>query len=261
MKMKKLLSLLFLTIFITPSLGINYALAFSTLDLNSEEETILARERKKRSGGSRDRSSNRDRDRSREKRNIDRNSLGTSGSGRIDRDKDKNRDRDRDRDRDRNVERNRTRIDNNRNNINIDNSRRNSNRINRNIVNTGNIVVNPRPNWGGWGWNRGNPWAPNYDYWGGGFWGGFAVGAFTTAVTGAIINSNDDPTYVVIQQDTPGYYLFDSYGLTQIQCDTSLDLVFIYGPQNTLMCATPNSVVIAGYYDVDPEDLVLILRD
>ena len=138
-----------------------------------------------------------------------------------------------------------------------------SRRINRNIINNGNIVVNPRVNYGGWGWNGGRRWYPSYSYWGGGFWGGFAVGAFTTAVTGAIINSSSssDTTYVVIEKDSPGYSLFDSYGLTQIDCNSSGDIVFIYGPQDTLMCAYPNEYVVAGYYDVDPEDLTLVARD
>ena len=148
--------------------------------------------------------------------------------------------------------------------INLDSRHRNTNRINRNIINNGNIVVNPRPGWGGWGWNGGSRWYPNYGYWGGGFWGGFAAGALTVGITSAIVNSSSSTTqtnYVIIEKNTPGYYLFDSYGLTQVQCDSSQNLVFIYGPQDSLMCATPNSTVVAGYYDVDPEDLVLVVRE
>ena len=177
------------------------------------------------------------------------------------------------------------RIDRDNNRIDIDSRHRTSNRINRNTidnrrnirnndVNIGNrrninigdrnIVVNPRYNGrGSWGWYGGRPWYGDYNYWGGGFWGGFAVGAFTTAVTGAIINSSNDndTNYVVIEKDTPGYTLFSSYNLVQVQCNTSEDLVFIYGPQDTLMCATPNTYVSSGYYDVDQENLVLVVRD
>ncbi len=147
--------------------------------------------------------------------------------------------------------------------INIDSRRRNTNRINRNIINNGNIVVNPRRGWGGWGWNGGSRWYPNYNYWGGGFWGGFAAGALTLGLTSAIVNSTStsETNYIIIEKDSPGYRLFDSYGLTQVQCDSSPDLVFIYGPQDSLICATPNSIVAAGYYDVDPEDLTLVYRD
>lgn len=160
----------------------------------------------------------------------------------------------------RNVDRNQ--INNNRN-YNLDNDRNYTNRVNRNVVNTGNrnVVVNPR-GWSSWGWNGSRPWVPNSSYWGGGFWGGVALGAVTTGVTSAIINStnNDEPTYVVIEPNSPGYQLFSSYNLIQTNCLENGNLVYIYGPQNSLMCAIPNHLVSAGYYDVDPEGLVLISR-
>jgi hypothetical protein len=40
---------------------------------------------------------------------------------------------------------------------------------------TGRVVVNPF-HYPAWGWNRGVVWAPVGVYWGGGFWGAFAVG-------------------------------------------------------------------------------------
>jgi hypothetical protein len=176
-----------------------------------------------------------------------------------------NVDRNQARERVNNVDRDqvRNRVDNR--DFTLNNDRNFSNRVNRNIINTGdrNIIVNPRGvGWGGgaWGWNRGVAWAPNYGYWGGGFWGGFAVGAITTGITGAIINAANQPNYIVIEQGSPGYTLFDSYGLTQVQCSDNESLVFIYGPQDSLICALPNSTVLAGYYDVEPETLVLIAR-
>ncbi len=193
-----------------------------------------------------------------------------AGSGRINRDQAQNRpnnvNRDNASNRVNNVDRNnvRNRVDNNRN-INVSNDRRYSNRVNRNTINTGNrnIIVNPRPNWGGWGWNSGVAWRPNYGYWGGGFWGGFAAGAVTAGVTAAVVsaaNANNEPDYIIIQQNSPGYQLFDGYGLSQVQCVEESNLVYIYGPQDSLICATPNTVVTAGYYDVDPEGLTLIAR-
>jgi hypothetical protein len=122
-------------------------------------------------------------------------------------------------------------------------------------------VVNPRAgNWGGaaWGWNGGRAWVPNTGYWGGGFWGGIAAGALVTGVTSAIVNSNNQPDYVVIEQSSPGYTLFDSYGLSQVPCVDSGNLVYIYGPQESLMCANPNSMVPAGEYEVSPDNLTLI---
>ena len=182
-----------------------------------------------------------------------------SGTGRVNRNR--QTERNRNVDRSRNSVRNRN-VENNRN-IDINNERNFSNRVNRNTVNVNrnNVVVNPR-GWGSWGWNNGRPWSPNYNYWGGGFWGSFAAGAAVTGLTAAAINAaNDDsPEYIVIQEGSPGNTLFSSYGLVQVQCVEGNNLVFIYGPQDSLICATPNSSVIAGYYDVNPTDMTLILR-
>ena len=182
-----------------------------------------------------------------------------SGTGRVNRNR--QTDRNRNVDRSRNSVRNRN-VENNRN-IDINNERNFSNRVNRNTVNVNrnNVVVNPR-GWGSWGWNNGRPWSPNYNYWGGGFWGSFAAGAAVTGLTAAAINaSNDDsPEYIVIQEGSPGNTLFSSYGLVQVQCVEGGNLVFIYGPQDSLICATPNSSVVAGFYDVNPTDMTLILR-
>lgn len=189
----------------------------------------------------------------------------------IDRDEARNRlnnvDRDKVRNQLNNVDRDKinNRI-NNRRNIDFNTDRRYSNRINRNIINTGdrNIIVNPRGGWGGWGWNGGNRWYPNYGYWGGGFWGSFAAGAVVGGVTGALINEatrDNSPDIIIIEENTPGYRLFDSYGLSQVRCVNSDEtLVYIYGPQESLICAYSNNLVSPGYYDVDPSGLTLIAR-
>lgn len=234
-----------------------------------------------RSGGgnrSQPRSSGASRSNTNRGQNVNRSQVGTSGSGRVNKPQTRTNN---------NVNRsntNRTNTNNvNRTNINRTNTnnvnrdvnqnldrsidRDYTNRVNRNIVNTGdrNVVVNPRGDWDNWGWNGNRPWYPNYNYWGGGFWGGVAAGAITTGITSAIINSDDDdnysqPTYIVIEQNSPGFQMFNSYGLTQVQCIEDGTQVYIYGPQNTLMCARPNSLVSPGYYDVDPEGLILIAR-
>ena len=160
-----------------------------------------------------------------------------------------------------NNSRGRNRIDNR--DFNLDNSRNFSNRVNRNLVNVNNrnIVANPR-GWNSWGWNGGSPWSPNYGFWGGGFWGSFALGAATAGVTSAIVSSasnNNDPNFVVIDSSSPGNTLFTSYGLVQVACDSE-DLVLIYGPQDSLVCARPTSDVPIGVYDVEPSDMTLIAR-
>ncbi len=192
-----------------------------------------------------------------------------AGSNRVNRDQARNRtqniDRDNVRNRAQNIDRDnvRNRVDNSRD-FNLDNDRRYSNRINRNTINTGNrnVIVNPRGGWGGWGWNNGVAWRPNYGYWGSGFWGGFAAGAITAGVTAAVVSAatDNEPNYIIIEQNSPGYQLFDGYGLSQFQCIENGTLVYVYGPQDSLICATPNSLVPAGYYDVEPTDLTLIAR-
>ena len=127
-------------------------------------------------------------------------------------------------------------------------------------------IINPRNRWINWGWNNGDRWYPNDNYWGGGFWGNFLLEALARGIINSIVysgnNNNNYPAYVTLQPNSPGYYLFDSYGLTQAQCDDQEeDLVYVYGPQDTLVCAYPTETVIAGSYDADPQDLILVLRD
>ena len=62
--------------------------------------------------------------------------------------------------------------------------------------------------------------------------------------------------YIVVDRDSPGFLLLDSYGLTQTRCRT--DVVRIYGPKNSLICAIPTDSVPAGVYTVDPSTLTLI---
>ncbi|WP_460192598.1 hypothetical protein [Thermosynechococcus sp. FA-CM-4201] len=143
--------------------------------------------------------------------------------------------------------------------VNINNAGNivNWNRNNNVIVNPNrNVIVNPRWNNNPWWWNRGNPWYPVPYYWGGGFWGNLAIGITSAAVAGAVAGSvagNNSPTVVV---NSPGGQLLTAYGLVQVPC--SGNVVVIYGPSGSVVCAQPNSLVSAGVYTIDTSTLSLI---
>jgi hypothetical protein len=156
---------------------------------------------------------------------------------------------------------------NNNNNTNINNNH-NTN-INNNNVNVnrnyngyngygyhGTVVVNPIYRGPAWGWNNGAVWTPYPSYWGGGFWGAFAVGATTAAVMGSIAYQNQTYTSYQVQQSSPGATLLSNYGLQQVQCGPP-GLVVIYGPNNGIICANPNGRVAAGNYAVNENNLTL----
>jgi hypothetical protein len=177
---------------------------------------------------------------------------------------------------------------NNRNNANVNNRNNNANVNNRNNnayvnnrnVNVNNVNVNRNYNytynrsgyngygWHGavvvnpvyrgpaWGWNRGVVWAPNYGYWGGGFWGAFAVGAATAAVMGSIYYNNQRYNSYQVSAGSPGAQLLSNYGLQQVPCGPP-GLVVIYGPNNGVICANPNARVAAGTYAVNENNLTL----
>jgi len=119
------------------------------------------------------------------------------------------------------------------------------------------VVANPH-HWGGWGWNHGYPWAPAYNYWGWGFWGPFAIGAFTGFVLFGAVSDGD---YVYdsyeVEPTSPGAQLLQNYGLTQTQCGPP-NLVVMWGPDNSVICAYPNNLVSPGEYDIDTETLTLV---
>jgi len=120
-------------------------------------------------------------------------------------------------------------------------------------------IRNPH-GWGRWGWNHGRAWYPAPIYWGGGFWGPFALGALTGALLyGSLVDYQDQiiyPSYEV-QPLTPGAQLLQNYGLTQTPCGPP-NLVIIWGPGDSVICAYPNNLVSAGNYQVDPTTLSLV---
>jgi hypothetical protein len=158
---------------------------------------------------------------------------------------------------------------NNGNHNNNNNSNHTNTNINNNTVNVnknyngyngygyrGAVVVNPIYRGPAWGWNHGAVWAPYPNYWGGGFWGAFAVGATTAAVMGSIAYQNQTYTSYQVQQSSPGATLLSNYGLQQVQCGPP-GLVVIYGPNNGIICANPNGRVAAGNYAVNENNLTL----
>jgi hypothetical protein len=109
-----------------------------------------------------------------------------------------------------------------------------------------------------WGWNGGYAWYGAPYYWGGGFWGAFAVGVTSAAVYGAVVAANNQSyTSYQVTPESPGAKLLESYRLTQTPCGPP-NLVIIYGPNNSVICAQPNDLVAAGNYSVDSQTLVIV---
>jgi hypothetical protein len=101
-----------------------------------------------------------------------------------------------------------------------------------------------------WYWNRGIAWAPSPGYWGGGFWGLFAINlAFNEPAPANY--------YYQVAASSPGAQLLANYGLTQTDCNQP-NLVDIIGPDGSEICAYPNDEVGPGQYNVDPSTLSLI---
>lgn len=120
----------------------------------------------------------------------------------------------------------------------------------------GRVVVNPVYVGPAWGWNRGVVWAPYGAYWGGGFWGPFAVGAATAAVMGSVVYANQTYTSYAVNSGSPGATLLSNYGLRQTPCGAP-GLVVIYGPNFGIICANPNARVAPGSYAVNVNNLTL----
>jgi hypothetical protein len=108
-----------------------------------------------------------------------------------------------------------------------------------------------------WGWNTGVIWYPAPNYWGGGFWGPWSVAVVTAAAWGTVVYQNQTLQSYQVDANTPGAKLLASYHLTQVVCGPP-GLVVIYGPNNSAICATPNSLVSAGAYNLDATNLTIV---
>jgi hypothetical protein len=118
----------------------------------------------------------------------------------------------------------------------------------------GRVIVNPVYAGPYWGWNRGVVWAPVGSYWGGGFWGGFAVA--TVAAMGYVNYQNQKYASYAITPGSPGAIVLSNYGLRQVPCGDS-GLVVIFGPNFGTVCADPNGRVAPGNYAVNVNNLTL----
>jgi hypothetical protein len=78
---------------------------------------------------------------------------------------------------------------------------------------------------------------------------------FTLALGQALWSQN---RYATPHYGSPGWYLYENYGLQPAACGHQ-NLVYIYGPNNSVMCAYPNQYVFAGAYYVDPATLQLLV--
>lgn len=129
-----------------------------------------------------------------------------------------------------------------------------------NRVTCNNCTFVRNPVYGGgaaWGWHGGAPWYPAGAYWGGGFWGAFAIGVTSAAVYGAIVANNTRYVSYQIQPNSPGATMLANYQLTQTQCGPP-NLVVVFGPNNSVICAYPNNMVSPGNYNLDTSTLSLV---
>jgi hypothetical protein len=106
-------------------------------------------------------------------------------------------------------------------------------------------------------------WAPATSYWGGGFWGPFAIGVATAVLGVAAFGTYLDPATNAyfpsyqVAPGSPGAILLENYQLTQTPCGPP-GLVVIFGPDNSVICAVPNGLVGPGEYAIDPSNLTLV---
>ena len=122
-------------------------------------------------------------------------------------------------------------------------------------------IYNPH-RWPRWGWNHGVIWYPAPIYWGGGFWGPFAFSGLTAGfLFGSIVDYQDQVIYpsYEIAPTSPGAQVLQDYGLTQTQCGPP-NLVVIWGPDDSVICAYPNNLVAPGNYELDPATLTIVSK-
>lgn len=119
-------------------------------------------------------------------------------------------------------------------------------------------VPPPRPPGPAWGWNGGIAWYPAPIYWGGGFWGPWAIGVSSAVLFGSIVDehTHETVTSYEVSTDSPGAKTLAAYELTQKPCGEP-NLVVIYGPDNSVVCAAPNTTVAAGTYYLDVSNLTI----
>jgi hypothetical protein len=113
--------------------------------------------------------------------------------------------------------------------------------------------------WHRWGWNNYVVWYPAQLYWGGGFWGPYALNTLYSASPFGYYQDDQEREYYPSFETTAGSAgseLLQNYGLQQTACGEP-NLVVIWGPRNSVICAIPNDLVPAGNYRIDPATLTL----
>jgi hypothetical protein len=143
-------------------------------------------------------------------------------------------------------------------------------------------IANPY-RWRRWGWNYGAPWRPTPCYWGSGFWGPWAstrppggscywngsywgpwgLSATAPISYGSVLAYGGASSYYPadyasygVAPSSPGAELLYDYGLQQTDCNAP-NLVVIWGPDQSVICAFPNDLVAPGTYVLDPDTLTL----
>jgi hypothetical protein len=84
-------------------------------------------------------------------------------------------------------------------------------------------------------------------------------GLATGLLFGSIVDYQDQAIYpsYQIEPSSPGAELLQNYGLQQTECGPP-NLVVIWGPDNSVICAYPNDLVGAGNYELDPTTLTIV---
>ncbi len=136
---------------------------------------------------------------------------------------------------------------------------RSSTYANNGYVYHGATVYNPvYRGYPAWGWNGGTAWYAAPYYYGGGFWGAYAIGVTSAAVYGSVVAANNATIQSYqVQPESPGAKLLASYQLTQTPCGPP-NLVVIYGPNSSVICAHPNQLVAVGNYSVNSSTLTIV---
>jgi hypothetical protein len=106
-----------------------------------------------------------------------------------------------------------------------------------------------------WGWNHGVAFVPHHGYYGGGFWGAYPIGV--GVYFGSLFEGGQTYDSYEVDEESPGAMLLSNYHLQQTPCGPP-DLVVIYGPDNSIICAYPNDIVDAGEYTLDPATLTIV---
>ena len=127
---------------------------------------------------------------------------------------------------------------------------------------SGNPIRPANPPAPAYGWNGYVAWYPAPYYYGGGFWGPFWAGVGTTVIMGEIVNEDTKEKTVSyeVAPDSPGAKALKAYELTQVACEKGSNQVVIYGPSDSVVCASPNQFVSAGEYELNTADLTIYNR-